>query len=154
MEIIQLRERENIEKANKLQDRYLSLMGLLASLRQKTIPSEQLDKINKRIESVNSFQGSNQELSKKISSEQKSILKISINELKIVPVNYFRNLWMVLGMSAFGIPIGAAFGVIVGNMAFLAIGLPIGMALGLALGNYMDKKAEAENRQIDVVIKY
>lgn len=154
MEIIQLRERENIEKANKLQDRYLSLMGLLASLRQKNIPSEQLEKINKSIESVNSFQGSNQELSKKISSEQKSILKISINELKVVPVNYFRNLWMVLGMSAFGIPIGAAFGMIVGNMALLAIGLPIGMALGMALGIHMDKNAKAENRQINVVIKY
>lgn len=154
MEIIQLDSRENIEKANKLEDRFLSLSGLLAALRQKSIPAEQTERINLHVDSVNKFSGTNQELSKKISTEQKNILKIVINELKIVPINYHRNLWMSLGMSAIGIPVGAAIGIASGNMAMLAIGLPIGMSVGLGIGINMDKKAAAENRQIDVLIKY
>ncbi|MBK7426436.1 MAG: hypothetical protein IPI60_05050 [Saprospiraceae bacterium] len=118
------------------------------------MPAEQAEKINRHVDSVNKFSGTNQEFSKKISTEQKSILKIVINELKIVPVNYYRNLWTALGMSAFGIPFGVVFGLVVGNMAFLAIGLPIGMGVGVVLGSNMDKKAATEHRQLDVVIKY
>lgn len=154
MEINQLYSKENIEKAYKLKDRFLSLSELLAALRQKSIPAEQAEKINRHVDSVNKFSGTNQEFSKKISTEQKSILKIVINELKIVPVNYYRNLWTALGMSAFGIPFGVVFGLLVGNMAFLAIGLPIGMGVGVVLGSNMDKKAATEHRQLDVVIKY
>jgi ABC-type phosphate/phosphonate transport system permease subunit len=154
MEINQLESRENIEKAHKLEDRFLSLTRLLEVLQQKSIPDEQIEKINQHVDSVNMFTGTNQDFSKKISSEQKNILKIVINELKFVPVNYYRKLWTALGMSAFGIPFGVVFGLIIGNMAFLAIGLPIGMGVGMVVGSNMDKKAARENRQLDIVIKY
>lgn len=73
-------------------------------------------------------------------------------EHKIVPKNYYQSLWMLLGMAAFGLPIGAAFGASIGNMAFLSIGLPIGMVIGLAMGAGMDKKALKEGRQLDVEV--
>jgi hypothetical protein len=38
---------------------------------------------------------------------------------------------MVLGMSAFGIPMGVAFGLSMGNIGLLGIGLPIGMGVEL-----------------------
>lgn len=56
-------------------------------------------------------------------------------------------------MTAFGIPLGVAYGSITGNMAFIGIGLPIGMALGIAVGTGMDKKAMKEGRQLDIKVK-
>jgi hypothetical protein len=57
---------------------------------------------------------------------------------------------MVVGMSVFGLPLGVAVGVSIGQMGFLAIGLPVGMGIGIALGSYLDNKAKKEGRQLDV----
>lgn len=56
---------------------------------------------------------------------------------------------MIVGMSAFGLPLGAALGLMVDNMALLALGLPIGLAIGVALGTSLDMKAKKEGRQLD-----
>jgi hypothetical protein len=82
------------------------------------------------------------------------LIKLIEKEVKLVPKNYYRNLWLTLGMAGFGIPIGVAFGASLGNMAFIGVGLPIGLAFGIALGTGMDKKALAEGRQLDLEIKY
>ena len=74
-------------------------------------------------------------------------------ELKIVTKNYYRNLWMVLGMSAFGLPLGVAFGLSLGNIGLLAIGLPIGMAIGTLVGSKLDKKALESGKQLDIELK-
>jgi hypothetical protein len=89
-----------------------------------------------------------------IKQKQTKIIKLLEKELKIVPKNYYRNIWLAVGMSVFGLPIGVAFGVSIGNMGLLAIGLPIGMAIGTLVGSRMDKKAFEENRQLDIEIKY
>jgi hypothetical protein len=61
---------------------------------------------------------------------------------------------------AFGIPLGMSFGMsfgmifavvvsgnlITGMLIGMSIGMPIGMIIGLIFGNYLDKKAETENR--------
>ena len=70
-------------------------------------------------------------------------------EHKLVPKNYYRNLWLPLGMSAFGLPIGVAFGLLVDNIALLSIGLPIGLAIGVALGISLDQKAAKAGKQLD-----
>ncbi len=57
-------------------------------------------------------------------------------------------------MAAFGIPLGVAFGISIGNMGLLGIGLPIGMVIGMAVGSVMDKKAVESGRQLDLEIKY
>ena len=52
----------------------------------------------------------------------------------------------------FGIPLGMSFGmlfavVVSGNLILgMLIGMPIGMINGLIFGNYLDEKAETENR--------
>ena len=73
--------------------------------------------------------------------------------MKIVPINHYRNLWMVIGMSAFGLPLGVAYGTSIGNIGMMAIGLPIGMVIGIAIGTNMDKKALADGRQLSIEIK-
>ena len=57
-------------------------------------------------------------------------------------------------MTAFGLPIGVVFGLLMKNMGLMAIGLPIGLGVGAAVGSSMDKKALQEGRQIDVEMKF
>ncbi|PHN04033.1 hypothetical protein CRP01_24435 [Flavilitoribacter nigricans DSM 23189 = NBRC 102662] len=107
-------------------------------------------RINTEINDINTFPGEGKDLKRKIRAVRTSILKIVEKELKLVPRNYYRNQWMALGMSVFGIPLGVVFGSALGNLAFLGIGLPIGMSIGLAVGTNMDQKAQKEGRQLDV----
>jgi hypothetical protein len=90
---------------------------------------------------------------KAIKRRETNILKLVEKKHKIVPIHYYRKLWMVLGMSVFGLPLGAAIGITNDNMGMLGIGLPIGMAIGLAVGSGLDKKALAEGRQLGIEIK-
>ena len=78
------------------------------------------------------------------------MIQVLEKEQKLVPKNYYRKIWLILGMSAFGLPLGVVFGFALDNMAFLGIGLPIGMVIGMAFGAQMDKKAEKEGRQINM----
>jgi len=71
-----------------------------------------------------------------------------------VPKNHYRALWLVLGMSVFGLPIGVLYGFLIGNMGLLGTGLCFGMAIGVALGAGLDKKALKEGRQLDLEIRY
>ncbi|OYX91405.1 MAG: hypothetical protein B7Y76_14205, partial [Sphingobacteriia bacterium 35-40-5] len=90
---------------------------------------------------------------RKIKAKENSIVKLVENKHKIVPKNYYKKLWMVLGMSAFGIPVGVAFGLSIGNLGMLGVGLPIGMGIGVAVGTSMDNKALKEGRQLDFEVK-
>jgi hypothetical protein len=89
-------------------------------------------------------------LRKHIRKTQSGILKLIEKELKLVTKNHYRKTWLAVGMAAFGIPLGVAFGTSIGNMGLLGIGLPIGMAIGSG----MDKKAVESGRQLDLEIKY
>ncbi|WP_051416939.1 hypothetical protein [Sediminibacterium salmoneum] len=60
---------------------------------------------------------------------------------------------MVVGMSAFGLPIGVAFGMSIGNLGMLGIGLPIGMAIGIGVGSSLDNKAKLAGRQLAFEVK-
>ncbi|NLF43254.1 MAG: hypothetical protein GX587_11210 [Bacteroidales bacterium] len=108
--------------------------------------------INDNIDTVNNAQDI--KFLKAIQKAQTAIIGKLEKELKIVPQKYYQKFWMLIGMAAFGLPIGASFGLSLGNMAFMGIGLPIGLAIGLALGSGMDKKAFEENRQLDVEIDF
>jgi hypothetical protein len=68
----------------------------------------------------------------------------------LVPPGHYRSQWMAMGMAAFGLPMGAAFGVLFDNMAFIGMGLPIGLAIGLALGDGKDKEAARKGLQLEM----
>jgi hypothetical protein len=154
MDYIKIVKRPNIENDKKLLVNYQNFENLLSELEQKEIPFEINNFINQEIEAVNSFSGSAIELSKRIKKAQSVILKRLEKDLKLVPKNYYRGLWLALGMSAFGIPIGFAIALSMGNMAFLGTGFPIGMGIGVAVGTAMDKKAMNTGKQLDFEMKY
>ena len=153
MKINELNQTSGIDKNLKLVERYLQFEKLLVELRKRELPVGLVVSINRDIEDLNSISGSGDELRKVIRKKQTRIIKLLEKELKLVPKNYYRNLWLVVGMAGFGIPIGVALGASQGNMANFGLGFPIGLAIGIAVGSGMDKKAFKEGRQIDLEIK-
>jgi hypothetical protein len=94
------------------------------------------------------------DLSRQVKKSQTGILQMIEKEMKLVPKNRYRNMWLALGMASFGVPLGVVFGLSLGNMAFLGIGLPIGMGIGIAVGTALDKKAADSGNQLDLYINH
>ena len=150
MEIIELNKNDSNIKVNNSIEQFKQLNKLL---NDKKLPVNIIEKINFEIELLNSSQLVGNSLLHLIKKKQNKIIRLTEKELKIVPKNYYRNLWMVLGMSAFGLPLGVAFGLSMGNIGLLAIGLPIGTGIGVLVGSKLDKKASESGKQLDIELK-
>ena len=150
MNIIELKESTEISENGELGKIYAQFQGLLKELRKKELPEKIVEFVNHDIDDINSTSLTGKELGKFIKQKQTKIIKLLENELKIVPKEYYQNLWLALGICVFGLPIGVVFGSILDNMGLLAIGLPIGLAIGSVMGSRMDKKAFEEGRQLDM----
>jgi len=132
---------------------YLQLEGLLSELRGRELPDAQVTNINLQLSALNESGLKGADLAKLTRKKQQAIVTMLEKDLKVVPKNHYTGLWMVLGMTAFGIPFGMAFGFSLGNPAFIGLGMPIGMGLGIAIGSSMDAKALQEGRQLQVELK-
>jgi hypothetical protein len=149
-EIYNLNGREEFLSSVKLADLQNHVTKLLGLLRERELPDYVVDRINEGVTKINEFKGDYKELGKLILKFSRETLTFLEKELKLVSKNHYQNQWMAIGLAAFGVPLGVAFGTSLGNMAFMGIGLPIGLALGLGVGASMDKKALGEGRQLDI----
>lgn len=147
MATLLLSSRNDLSENPKIQEQYEHFKSLIEELGTKSLPDRLIEHINLGIQQVNT--SSPFELKRLIPKVEAKILKQVEKDSKIVAKGYYRNLWMALGMSVFGLPIGLLFGLAVGNIAFLAVGLPIGLGLGIVFGTSLDKKAEKEGRQLN-----
>ena len=154
MNITELKNGDTLNNNDKQNETFAQLKTFLNLIKRKDLSDKVILGINKNIEEINNSLLTGTGLQKLIKRQQNDIAKLLEKELKIVPKNYYRNFWLIIGMSAFGVPIGVALGISTGNMALLAVGLPIGMAIGLTVGSAMDKKANEEGRQLDIELKY
>lgn len=146
--------RPDICKENpKLDKNYDYLEQLIHELEQRNIPEANQEFINSEIEQINSISGDLKDFRKAIRKSLMRIFQHLEKELKIVRKGHYRLMWLSLGMSAFGVPMGVAFGVSLNNMAFIGIGIPIGMALGIAVGTGMDQKAKQKGNQLDLGVE-
>jgi predicted RND superfamily exporter protein len=153
MEIKALKVDKYKSKSDKLDLRIDTFQIIIAELNNKEVTDTVVTHINKEIDSLNSFSGDAKSFRRQLYKTQTRILALVKKELKLVPINHYRSLWMAVGMAAFGVPIGVAYGTAIGNMGLLAIGIPIGMVIGMAIGAGMDKKAKQEGKQLNVEIK-
>jgi hypothetical protein len=153
MKLSELKQRSEVKGNGKLAAAYAQFEKLLNELAKKGLPDEIIPSINEAIDALNSITESGKTLKHQIRKKQSAIIKLVEKRLKIVPKNYYRNLWLSFGMAAFGIPLGVAFGVSLDNMALLGIGIPIGLAIGIGVGTAMDQKAAQEGRQLDIEIQ-
>lgn len=133
----------------KLTKKFTSLSKLIFAAGKHNLPDTFVTYVNNEIDTISQFPGSTEETAKKLGEVQKDFLNKLEKEHKLVPKNYYRNIWLLVGMAAFGLPIGVVFGLLMDNISLLSIGLPIGLAIGVGLGISLDKKAEKEGRQLD-----
>lgn len=128
------------------------LKRLLEALGERDLPEETLIKVNTEIDNINTLPDTSNEKEqlKVIRKAYNKIVQTVVKDVKLVPKNYYRNMWLALGMSAFGVPFGTILGLGLDNMAYISIGLPFGMAIGVAIGAQMDKKAEKDGLQLNV----
>jgi hypothetical protein len=149
MELIQLNVSLPIHEGEKVQKKIKTFQNLLGELGERKLPVEVITAINAHISDLNGVTASKEVYTKELRKRQSKIITLLQKECKIVPKHYYRNLWMVLGMSAFGLPLGTVFGAATKNMGLLGIGLPIGMCIGIAVGSFMDTKAKKEGKQLE-----
>ncbi|MDD2727474.1 MAG: hypothetical protein PHO17_09250 [Proteiniphilum sp.] len=154
MGINELRKRKGIGENKQLIDAYIQFEKLLTQLRKRKLPDEVVQAINTNIDLIDPDPGTEEDLRKQLRKMQSDILRLIEKELKLVPKNHYRNVWLALGIAAFGVPLGVVFGASLGNMGYLAIGIPFGLSIGLAIGTGLDKKAADEGRQLDVEINF
>jgi len=154
MTITELKERSDISEDAKLNRFFGKFRELLKELNERKLPDKIVETINKDIEELNSTSLVGKELKKLAYQKWTKILNLLMQELKIVPKNRYRTIWLVLGMSVFGLPIGIVYGAAIGNIGLFPTGIGFGMAIGLLLGARLDKKAFKEGRQLGVDIRY
>ncbi len=152
MEIKNLKFRYILDQQRILTDEYADFGRLISEMQKKYIPSDVIILINQEIEEINFFTGPEEELLKALRKAKSRILALIGKELDLVAKNHYRNIWRVLGMIAFGIPLGLTFGASFGNMALLALGLPLGLIFGMIVGSSLDKKAYDNGKQLDIVL--
>ena len=148
MQLLDLIETEAIRNDPKALQSFTKIQAILADLNTRTIPASLFSTINAYLTEINSSTLTGKELEKLLKTKLSNLLKLLEKELKLVPKNHYRTQWMVLGMSAFGLPLGVAYGIILDNLGLMGLGLPIGMGIGVAVGTAMDEKARKAGNQL------
>lgn len=154
MEIQNLKEKPEIDLNSKFGKKYVQFQKLINELRNKELNDDVVIIINDNINSINSISSLDNQFSKRLKSAQSKILKVIEKHHKLATENHYRNIWLALGIGAFGVPIGVVIGAITGNMAFIAIGIPVGFGIGIAIGTMMDNKLKDQGKQLALEIKY
>lgn len=149
MEIINLNITSNYDQNQQVIKAYADFEKLIHALRKKYIPAHLVIMINQHIAELNMLSGSAKTIAKELRKRQLVLLTLIEKEIKLVTRHHYRKLWMLIGMLAFGVPMGIAFGAGFDNMAFLGIGMLIGMYFGFAIGNEMDHNAYENGNQLD-----
>lgn len=148
MELQELKYNLGTEQNKRRISNIEGFASLVNELRERDLTEEVIKAINKEIQIINSISGNTKKLSRQVSRSKLLIFQTLDRKMKIVPKNAYRNRWLAIGMVVFGMPLGAVYGVSMGNMAFIGVGIPIGMVFGMAIGARMDKKAAKEGRQL------
>jgi len=133
----------------KLYGSISTLNILISEIEAKSIPEEVCFKINYQIDKVNfSYRENDGLIKKQLDIAFRKILNILKRDLGIIPENYYRNLWLALGMSVFGLPLGALIATLTSNTSYLVFGMLMGIVIGIAYGSKKDKDALQENKVI------
>lgn len=145
MNIEKLEIRKSIELNTNLRKAYRKMERLIEALSKKEIPTEILSSINTDIKSLNTFSGTEKELTKILRKTYSKILALVEKELKFVAKRHYLSLGMVFGMLA-----GVVFSSLFDSFGVAGMGISIGMLIGIIVGTNLDKKAEEEGYQLEL----
>ena len=151
MDLQRLKERSLPENKSLVKE-YDLLNELIQELNYRELPPEVVVVMNIEIDRLNTLPENHHRLLAGIRAVKRKLLKSALEDLELVPKNYYRNMWLAIGMTAIGLPLGVVFSSVLDNVSFISIGLPMGLAIGVGIGTFYDKKAEEENRQLELEI--
>lgn len=154
MHIIDIEKTSAILNDEKLIKIHAQFQQLIILLRAKKLTVDSIQIINDNISSINKSALTGRKLQILIKKHQTVILKHIEKEYKLTAKNHYRNLWMLFGFTAFGLPIGVSFGLALDNLGLMGLGLPIGMVVGSIVGTRLDERALREGNQLDLEMKY
>lgn len=139
--IEEIQNRNKSVSQEKIRNALNDLVDIFIELDRRQLSSEGISDILKRLKGILIAESLHL---KQIVRLKTDLLAILRKQYGLVTPKYYQTLWMVLGMTIFGIPFGLIFSTILGNFAFSGIGLAFGMPIGLTVGITKDKKAEEE----------
>src|SRR5690606_28385074 len=113
--IPKLQKRDDLAQTEKLTQEFDSMQKLIDALNEKAIPAGIADSISQQLAPLNHPAIPAPQYTKMLADRRKSILKQVEKELKLVPQKHYLKTWMALGMSAFGLPFGVAFSMMLKN---------------------------------------
>lgn len=132
---------------DKLVLAYQRLQKLLEIAEQKPLSESSIQKINAKIEELNTSNKINGALLSLVQLTESEIIEIIEQDSKMVPKGHYSKRWIAIGMSAIGVPLGLIVGMLMDNIALLAVGIPVGLGIGSLIGKSLDSKAAEEGRQ-------
>lgn len=131
--------------AARYERRFRDAARLLAALRRRGFP---MDEVSPFVDEL--ARAAREADARSVRSVYAKLLEHLEKRHGLVLPDHYQNQWMAIGMSALGLPLGAAFAFALDQTAFIGIGLPIGLALGVAFGSRKDREARAAGRVIDL----
>jgi hypothetical protein len=144
-----LNELQPTENA-RLQKAHQQVTGLIAALDKREVPQDITEEINIIIANLNAGTGDEKQFARELNQAYQHILKLVQEKLNWVPKDFYRNQWMALGLSVFGLPLGVVMGLALDDMTYMAVFFPLGMVFGMGIGAGLDKKAVEEGRVLDI----
>ena len=139
-----------LSQNEKLQKSFDKTQSLIEDLNQRELPEDTKAAVQAEIDRLNADTSEPKAYTKSLSKAYNNIVKRVQKDAGLSPKGYHKTLWMTLGMTIFGLPLGMMFGFMQENMGLLAIGLPLGMGIGLAIGAGLDEKAAKEGKQLSI----
>ena len=145
MELPELEVKEKNQLKKKEQKALDQFNELISALNDKELDEEMIEHIKGNMSNVRSELTFNT-----IKKEESKILDYVKREKGYVAQNHYMTLWIALGMSAIGVPIGVAIGLALDQLGFMGIGIGGGLAIGVAIGSAKDKKAKEQGKQLPI----
>lgn len=149
MQYSQILRKEWATEDLKVQQAYNTYERFLAAIAKKEIPEKINTIIEMEIAEINNFKEEDGSLFVFIKKSQVTLLAVLESTLGIVAKNHYRNQWMVLGLVAFGIPLGVVIAMLANNYGLMGLGMAIGLPIGMLMGKKKDDKADADGKQLD-----
>jgi hypothetical protein len=110
MEIKDLTIKGEYKGDEKLEKRISNFQSYIDLLNSRDLDNDIIDAINSSIDELNNFEGSKRKFKLRLMKVRSQVVRHVEKQAKLVPQNYYRKLWLALGMSVFGMPIGVVFG--------------------------------------------
>jgi len=85
-----------------------------------------------------------------IKKEESKILDYVKKEFGYVAQNHYKALWIALGMSVIGVPLGISIGLALDQLGFMGIGIGLGLAIGVGIGSSKDQEAKKFGKQLPI----